>query len=54
MLHLSDIHFVPGQHRKAEWLPSLAGLKPDLVVNTGDNLSHIKAVEPLLEVAGTR
>ena len=49
VLHLSDIHFVPGQHRKADWLSSLAGLKPDLVVNTGDNLSHIKAVEPLLE-----
>ena len=49
VLHLSDIHFVPGQHRKAEWLSSLAELAPDLVVNTGDNLSHAKAVEPLLE-----
>ena len=49
VLHLSDIHFVPGQHRKAEWLQSLAGLKPDLVVNTGDNLSHVKAVDPVLE-----
>ncbi len=48
VLHLSDIHFVPGQRRKAEWLASLAELKPDLVVNTGDNLSHVKAVEPLL------
>ena len=49
VLHLSDIHFVPGQRRKADWLSSLAALKPDLVVNTGDNLSHAKAVEPLLE-----
>ena len=49
VLHLSDIHFVPGQHRKAEWLSSLAELEPDLVVNTGDNLSHVKAVGPLLE-----
>ncbi|MDP9982513.1 putative MPP superfamily phosphohydrolase [Pseudarthrobacter oxydans] len=49
VLHVSDIHFVPGQHRKAEWLSSLAELKPDLVVNTGDNLSHVKAVEPLLK-----
>ncbi|TPG23709.1 metallophosphoesterase, partial [Mycobacterium hodleri] len=24
ILHLSDIHFVPGQHRKAQWLSSLA------------------------------
>lgn len=48
VLHLSDIHFVPGQDKKAEWLHSLAGLKPDLVVNTGDNLSHPKAIDPLL------
>lgn len=49
VLHLSDIHFVPGQRRKAEWLTSLADLAPDLVVNTGDNLSHVKAVDPLLQ-----
>ncbi|MGW9414761.1 metallophosphoesterase [Arthrobacter cupressi] len=49
VLHLSDIHFVPGQDKKAAWLHSLAELKPDLVVNTGDNLSHPKAVDPLLE-----
>ena len=48
ILHLSDIHFVPGQEKKAAWLESLASLEPDLVVNTGDNLSHIKAVDPLL------
>ena len=49
VLHLSDIHFVPGQDTKARWLESLATLKPDLVVNTGDNLSHVKAVDPLLK-----
>ena len=49
ILHLSDIHFVPGQRKKAEWLGSLADLRPDLVVNTGDNLSHVKAVDPLLK-----
>ncbi|WP_115789892.1 metallophosphoesterase [Arthrobacter silvisoli] len=49
VLHLSDIHFVPGQNKKAAWLLSLADLKPDLVVNTGDNLSHPKAIDPLLE-----
>lgn len=49
ILHLSDIHFVPGQQKKADWLMSLAALEPDLVVNTGDNLSHVKAVDPLLE-----
>ena len=49
VLHLSDIHFVPGQKVKAQWLESLAALKPDLVVNTGDNLSHAKGVDPLLK-----
>ncbi|MCC3272478.1 metallophosphoesterase [Arthrobacter zhangbolii] len=49
VLHLSDIHFVPGQERKVRWLQSLAELEPDLVVNTGDNLSHPYAVPPVLE-----
>nr|WP_231366254.1 metallophosphoesterase [Zhihengliuella flava] len=49
VLHLSDIHMVPGQRAKAAWLRSLAELEPDLVVNTGDNLSHLRAVDPLLE-----
>ncbi|MCC9204011.1 metallophosphoesterase [Arthrobacter sp. zg-Y769] len=49
ILHLSDIHFVPGQDRKVRWLQGLADLEPDLVVNTGDNLSHPQAVPAVLE-----
>ncbi|MCQ1999692.1 metallophosphoesterase [Arthrobacter zhaoxinii] len=49
VLHLSDIHFVPGQDRKVRWLQDLAELEPDLVVNTGDNLSHPQAVPAVLE-----
>lgn len=49
LLHISDIHYVPGQQKKFEWLRSLADLEPDLVVNTGDNLSHPEAVPELLE-----
>ncbi|WP_370646368.1 metallophosphoesterase [Arthrobacter sp. zg-Y238] len=49
VLHLSDIHFVPGQERKVRWLQGLADLEPDLVVNTGDNLSHPQAVPAVLE-----
>lgn len=52
ILHLSDIHMTPGQTIKSVWLQSLAELKPDLVVNTGDNLSHPKAIGPLLEALG--
>ena len=44
VLHLSDIHMTPGQRRKQEWLSGLALLKPDLVINTGDNLSHRDSV----------
>lgn len=49
LLHVSDIHMAPGQLAKTAWLQSLADLKPDLVVNTGDNLSGKNAVEPLLK-----
>ena len=59
VLHLSDIHLTPGQRRKREWLRSLIGLDPDLVVNTGDNLAHpgvipalVEAFEDLLRIPG--
>ena len=53
MLHFSDLHLTPGQHRKRAWVASLADLEPDLVVNTGDNLAHREAVDPVLERLGT-
>ena len=59
VLHLSDLHLLPRQTRKIEWVRALAGLEPDLVLNTGDNLAHLEAVpaavramEPLLERPG--
>jgi len=52
VLHLSDIHLVPGQAAKREWLRSLAGLEPDLVVDTGDNLAHPDSVGPLVQELG--
>jgi uncharacterized protein len=39
LLHLSDVHIMPAQQRKAAWLRQLATLEPDLVINTGDTLS---------------
>ncbi len=48
VLHVSDIHFAPGQRAKAKFLAELASLKPDLVVNTGDNLGHKDAINPCL------
>lgn len=52
VLHLSDIHLTPGQRRKQEWLRSLADLRPDLVVDTGDNLAHRDAVPVVLDCLG--
>jgi predicted MPP superfamily phosphohydrolase len=52
VLHLSDLHLTPSQGTKRRWLASLADLEPDLVVNTGDNLSHQDAVGPVIEGLG--
>ena len=48
VLHISDLHLAPWQKGKMEWIRSLAELSPDLIVNTGDNLGHEKAL-PALE-----
>ena len=45
ILHISDAHMAPWQHRKQDWLASLAQLRPDLIVNTGDNLGHVDGLE---------
>ncbi len=52
VLHLSDLHLAPYQHRKRAFLSSLAALEPDLVINTGDNLAHQESIGPLLEGLG--
>jgi uncharacterized protein len=52
VLHLSDIHMVPGQQRKQQWLASLAELEPDLVINTGDNLAHRHSVSVVVAALG--
>lgn len=59
VLHLSDLHLVPGQSKKQQWVRSLRDLRPDLVVVTGDFLSHEDAVphvldtlDPLFDVPG--
>src|ERR1044071_8565677 len=52
VLHLSDAHMTPSQHRKQGWLRGLAELEPDLVVNTGDNLAHADALPAVLSAYG--
>ena len=48
ILHLSDLHLVPGQRRKVDWVRDLASLDPHLVVDTGDNWAHLDAMPDLL------
>jgi uncharacterized protein len=52
ILHLSDIHLVPTQQDKLEWLSGLSALRPDLVVNTGDNIGSADAIGPLVDALG--
>src|SRR5690349_5866473 len=48
VLHVSDLHMTPGQTAKQRWVADLARLEPDLVVNTGDNLAHQRAVPAVM------
>ena len=52
VLHVSDLHITPGQRSKQRWVAALAELEPDLVVNTGDNLAHPRAVPTALAALG--
>jgi predicted MPP superfamily phosphohydrolase len=52
VLHISDIHIRPSQRRKQAWLSELARWDPDLVVNTGDNLAHPRAVPAVVQALG--
>lgn len=59
ILHLSDLHLVPGHVKKQRWIRSLSDLRPDFVVVTGDFMSHqdavphvLDALDPLFEVPG--
>lgn len=59
VLHVSDLHLLPGQRRKIDWVRDLARLRPDVVLNTGDNIAHpdsigplMRALEPFLHLPG--
>ncbi len=59
ILQVSDLHMTPYQRKKTAWLRGLAALEPDLVIDTGDNLSHrggiptvLEALDPLLDFPG--
>ena len=52
VLHLSDIHLLPRHRAKRAWLRGLDVLEPDLVVNTGDNVSAAASVPLVLDALG--
>lgn len=52
VLHLSDIHATTYQKSRLAFVRDLAGLEPDLVVNTGDNIAQAAALHPLLDAFG--
>ncbi|MFF5991135.1 metallophosphoesterase [Prauserella flavalba] len=52
ILHVSDLHMLPSQVSKQRWVAELDRLEPDLVVNTGDNLAHRRAVPSVLRAFG--
>lgn len=47
VLHIADLHLAPWQHDRVRWVRSLAGLHPDLVINTGDNFGHAQALDAI-------
>lgn len=49
ILHVSDVHLVPGQHHRVRFLASLADLDHDLVVATGDLLGAPRAEDTAVE-----
>nr|WP_300340629.1 metallophosphoesterase [Actinomyces sp.] len=59
ILHLSDLHLTDRTQARVDWVRGLARVSPDVVINTGDNLSFAsgllplgQALEPFLELPG--
>jgi uncharacterized protein len=52
ILHVSDLHLLPGQEDKARFVLSCRELDFDLVVATGDHLGHPEAVTPAVRLLG--
>lgn len=49
ILHLSDLHLTDRTEARVAWVRALAEHQPDMIVNTGDNLSFASGLEPLRE-----
>ncbi|WP_394216759.1 metallophosphoesterase [Brachybacterium vulturis] len=49
VLHISDIHLMPDQQRKLDFLEYLSLLRPHLVIDTGDNIASAASIPVLAE-----
>ena len=52
ILHLSDLHLLASQTKKMAWVRALAHLRPDFLVNTGDNIAAPSALQSLVHTFG--
>ena len=52
LLHLSDLHLLPGQERLADFVRSCLEAGPDVIVLTGDILGHGDAVDEAVALLG--
>ena len=52
ILHFSDLHLTPRRKREIHDIRSWAGLKPDLVISTGDFLAHKDAINTVIHALG--
>jgi predicted MPP superfamily phosphohydrolase len=52
LLHVSDLHILPRQHRKIAYIKALADFQPDLVINTGDTISALDGIPAVLGALG--
>jgi uncharacterized protein len=50
ILHISDLHWTPGQHHRLGFVRRCLRAKPDLIVSSGDALEHPEAIEPIIEL----
>ncbi|MDR1833457.1 MAG: metallophosphoesterase [Propionibacteriaceae bacterium] len=52
LLHISDAHLLDRDRRAVEFIKSLAGLEPDIVVATGDMISEAESIPVLADALG--
>lgn len=52
VLQVSDLHLTPRNGKRVAWVSRVAGLEPDLVIDTGDNLAHPDSVPVVTRALG--